>query len=834
MTEQSLPSDSFFSNNIIDREISYEMKDSYINYAMSVIISRALPDVRDGLKPVHRRILFAMHKNGLTSKAKFAKSARIVGDVIGKYHPHGDSSVYEAMVRMAQDFSMRYMLVKGQGNFGSIDGDGAAAMRYTEAKMNAITEEILADIENETVDFRDNYDGSQKEPIVLPTKVPTLLLNGTMGIAVGMATNVPPHNLKELIEGINHLIDNPECTIDDLMEFIKGPDFPTAGKIYDKSAIRKAYATGRGSIIMRGVAEIIESKSGKNKIIITEIPYQVNKALLVEKIAYLVKEKIISGVSDLRDESSNKDGIRIVITLKKDSFPKKVLNLIYKNTPLQSSFGCNFIALINRGMQPQLLDLKSILQEFINHRTEVVRRKTEYELKLAKARAHILEGLSKALDNIDRIISVIRASETKEIAKDQLIKEFAFTEIQANAILAMRLQTLAGLERKKIEDELKEKLEFIKDCEDILANEHRIVSIVKDQLSYIKEKYGDDRKTEVIDHGVGEISTKDIVPNLPMIITLSQCGYIKRISPDLYRSQNRGGKGSLGSNEKSGDELKISLTSSNHNSLLFFTSKGRVFKMNVYEIPEVSKTAKGQAIVNFLNLGEDEVITSIFDTTKYSGQYFFFCTEKGVVKKTESKLFENIRQNGLIAIGLKDNDILKWVKNSSEGNEVMIITSEGKGIRFKEDDVRSMGRSASGVRGIKLKPNDKVVGMDIIKNTDENSKMLVIMENGNGKMTKVSEYRSQSRGGTGIKTANITNKTGLLVSAKILSSNLQGDIILSTKSGQTLRMSLEDIPSLGRATQGVKLMKLKDNDIINLASVIENTDIEEKNIFSEK
>jgi DNA gyrase subunit A len=834
MTEQVLPSDSFFSNNIINREISYEMKDSYINYAMSVIISRALPDVRDGLKPVHRRILFAMHKNGLTSKAKFAKSARIVGDVIGKYHPHGDSSVYEAMVRMAQDFSMRYMLVKGQGNFGSIDGDKAAAMRYTEAKMSSITEEILADIDNETVDFRDNYDGSQQEPIVLPTKVPTLLLNGTMGIAVGMATNVPPHNLKELIDGINHLIDNPECTIDDLMDFIKGPDFPTAGKIYDKSVIKKAYATGRGSIIIRGVAEIIESKSGKNKIIITEIPYQVNKAVLVEKIAYLVKEKIITGVSDLRDESSNKDGIRIVITLKKDSFPKKILNLIYKNTQLQSSFGCNFIALINRGTQPQLLDLKSILQEFINHRIEVIKRKTEYELRLAKARAHILEGLSKALDNIDRIISVIRGSDTKEIAKEQLMKEFIFTEIQADAILAMKLQTLAGLERKKIENELLEKLEFIKDLEDILANEYRIIEIIKEQLIYIKEKYGDDRKTEVIDHGVGEISTKDIIPNMPMIITLSQCGYIKRLSPDMYRSQNRGGKGTLGSNEKQGDELKISLTSSNHNSLLFFTSKGRVFKLHVYEIPEVSKTAKGQAIINFLNLGEDEVITSIFDTTKYSGKYFFFCTEKGVVKKTESKLFENIRQNGLIAIGLKDNDILRWVKNSSEGNEVMIITSEGKGIRFKEDDVRSMGRSASGVRGIKLKPNDKVVGMDIIKSSDEKSKMLVIMENGNGKMTKISEYRSQTRGGTGIKTANITNKTGLLVSAKILYSDLKGDIILSTKSGQTIRMSLNDIPSLGRATQGVKLMKLKEKDIISSSSVIEFNEIEEENIFSEK
>lgn len=819
MSESENLSQSLLPDNIIDREISTEMKESYINYAMSVIISRALPDVRDGLKPVHRRILYSMHKNGLTAKAKFRKSATVVGDVIGKYHPHGDSSVYDAMVRLAQDFSMRYMLVNGQGNFGSIDGDNPAAMRYTEAKMQPITETILADIEKETVNFRDNYDGSHKEPVVLPSRVPNLLLNGTMGIAVGMATNIPPHNLTEVIDGLLHLANNPEATIDDLMEFIKGPDFPTSGRIYDKNAIRKAYATGRGSIIMRGKAEITETKTGKQQIIITELPYQVNKANLVEKIAELVREKVIQGVSGLRDES-NKDGIRIVLDIKKDAFPKKILNILYKNTALQSSFGCNFIALTDGGKQPQLLDLKSILEEFLKHRTEVVRRRTEYELKIAKARAHILEGLKKALDHIDEIIALIRGSDTKEIAKDELMSQFRFSEKQADAILAMRLQTLAGLERKKIEDELAEKLAFIADCEDILARPERVKLIVEEELNEIKNRFGDERKTEVIPHGVGEISAKDLLPNEAMIVTLSQGGYIKRLSPSAYKTQGRGGKGLLGAAAKSDDELMLSLFTSNHNNLLFFTSKGRVFKLPAYEIPEASRTAKGQAVVNFLNLGEGETVTSVLDSTKDKGKYFFFCTEQGVVKRTERELFSNIRQNGLIAVGLKDDDQLKWVKPSSGNDEIMIVTQEGKGIRFQEEDVRSMGRTAAGVRGIRLKPNDKVVGMDVIAEGDETSNILVVMENGLGKMTSVSAYRAQGRGGGGVKTANVTKKTGLVVSAKTLPQGFEGDLILSAKSGQAIRLSVSQIPQQGRSTQGVILMRMSGGDKISSVSVI--------------
>ncbi len=806
-------------SSLIDREITHEMESSYINYAMSVIITRALPDVRDGLKPVHRRILYSMQRNGLTSKAKFRKSATVVGDVIGKYHPHGDSSVYEAMVRLAQDFSLRYPLVRGQGNFGSIDGDSAAAMRYTEAKMMPITEEVLADLDKDTVDFQDNYDGSQREPKVLPSRIPNLLLNGTMGIAVGMATNIPPHNLTELINGLLHLMDHEEASLDDLMQFIKGPDFPTAGMIYDINAIKKAYATGRGSIIMRGKAEIVET-GNKNQILITELPYQVNKAVLVERIAELVREKIIVGVTGLRDES-NREGIRIVIDLKRDAFPKKILNILYKSTALQSSFGCNFVALVDDGKQPQLLDLKTILEEFIKHRRVVVRRRTEYELKIARARAHILEGLSKALDHIDKVIATIRESETKDLAKQNLIAQFGFSELQADAILAMRLQTLAGLERKKIEDELNEKKLFIADCEDILAKPERVTSIVKDELSEIKARFGDDRKTQVIPTGVGEITTTDIIPNEPMIVTLSQIGYIKRMSPSSYRTQGRGGKGLLGSAAKTEDEIILSLSTSNHNTLLFFTSKGRVFRLPVYEIPEVSRTAKGQALVNFLNLGEGETVTSVLDSVQNAGKYLFFCTEQGVVKKVETEQFQNIRSNGLIALGLKDDDLLKWVKFSSGNDEVMIITREGKGIRFSEDDVRAMGRQAAGVRGIRLSEKDRVVGMDIVDAKDETSQILVIMENGLGKSTPVSEYRAQGRGGSGVKTANVTNKTGKVVFGSVIASDFAGDLLLSAKSGQAIRLSYSQIPSQGRATQGVILMRLPTDDMVSTASLID-------------
>ena len=817
--QEMFEEEALLPKGMIPRPITTEMEESYLSYAMSVIISRALPDVRDGLKPVHRRILYAMHKNGWTSRAKFVKSARIVGDVIGKYHPHGDSSVYEAMVRMSQEFSMRYPTVRGQGNFGSIDGDNAAAMRYTEAKMMPLTENILADLEKDTVDFRDNYDGSQREPSVAPSRVPNLLLNGTMGIAVGMATNIPPHNLSELIDGLLHLSDNAECSLDDLMEFIKGPDLPTAGEMYDKEAIRKAYATGRGSIVMRGIAEIEEKANGKSRIIITELPYQVNKANLVEKIAFLVREKTITGISGLRDESS-KDGIRVVVDLKKDAFPKKTLNLLFKLTQLQSSFGCNFIALVEKGTQPKLLDLKSILVEFLDHRVDVVRRRTEYELKIARARAHILEGLKIALDNIDKVIATIRGSKTKDIAKEELITQFSLSDKQADAILAMRLQTLAGMERQKIEDELKLKMEFILDCEDILAKPERVQEIIKAELIEIKDRFGDERRTKIIPHAVGEISAKDIVPNEEMIVTLSQNGYIKRFSPSSYTSQARGGKGKLGSAAKSDDELMTSLFTSNHNELLFFTSLGRVFKLATYEIPESSRTAKGQAIVNLLNLGGNESVTSILDISKNLGEHLFFCTEQGVVKRTDMELFQNIRTNGLIAVKLKDDDVLRWVKPSSTGDQVFLVTSHGKGIRFEGDEVRSMGRSASGVRGIRLKLDDEVVGMDIVSAEDATSQLLVVMENGLGKMTTITDYKTQGRGGSGMKTANVTKKTGKVVSGRVLAENFDGDLILSAKSGQAIRLPASTVPSQGRATQGVILMKLPKDDVLSSLSII--------------
>lgn len=801
---------SLLPNSIINREITREMEESYINYAMSVIVSRALPDVRDGLKPVHRRILFAMHKNGITSRSKFVKSARVVGEVIGKYHPHGDSAVYETMVRMAQNFSLRYPLIRGQGNFGSIDGDSAAAMRYTEAKMESIVEEMLSDIEKETVDFRDNYDGSQSEPSVLPARIPNLLLNGTMGIAVGMATNIPPHNLREVINGLLHLSQNPEATIDDLMEFIKGPDFPTSGMIYDREAIRTAYSTGRGSIVMRGKAEIVEEK-GKSMILITEIPYQVNKAVLVERIADLVRDKTLQGISGLRDES-NREGIRVVIELKRDSFPNKILNQIYKLTALQSSFGCNFIALTDRASQPQLLDLKSILEEFLEHRKEVVRRRTEYELKIAKARAHILEGLKKALDHIDEIIAIIRGSETKELAKENLIARFDFSDLQADAILAMRLQTLAGLERKKIEDELSEKLLFIAECEDILSKPDRIREIYERELVQIREKYGDERRTVIIPHAIGQFSAKDTIPNESMIITITMGGYIKRLSPNTYRTQGRGGKGIMGSAGKTEDEVSLLLSTKNHHDILFFTSKGRVFKLPVYEVPESSRTAKGQALVNFLQLSEGEFVTTVLDFSALKGENLFMCTRKGVVKQTNREDFANVRRSGLIAIGLREDDILEWVHTTSTGDEIMIITKEGKGIRFKEEDVRSMGRTAAGVRGIRLGKEDRVVEMDIVKNGDTSSCLLVVMENGLGKMTPISEYRAQGRGGSGVKTANINKKTGKVCGAKVIAQDFSGDLILMAKSGQAIRLPAKEIPSQGRATQGVILMRLSGED----------------------
>ncbi len=799
------------------REISKEMQESYLDYAMSVIVNRALPDVRDGLKPVHRRILYAMHKLGLRSSSRFRKSATVVGEVLGKYHPHGDSSVYDAMVRMAQEFSMRYPLVRGQGNFGSIDGDNAAAMRYTEAKMEKIADELVTDIEKETVDFRDNYDGSLKEPTVFPSKTPNLLLNGTTGIAVGMATNIPPHNLTEIINGTLHLSQNPEATVDDLMEFIKGPDFPTAGIIYDKSIIRQAYATGRGSIVMRAKAEITEDKSGKPRIIVSEIPYMVNKSNLVSKMADLVRDKVIVGITDIRDES-NRLGIRVVIELRKDSFPNKILNQLFKYTQLQESFGCNFIALVD-GIQPRLLDLKSILEEFLKHRQDVIRRRTEYELKIAKARAHILEGLTKALDHIDAIITLIRGSSTKEEAKINLMKEYGFSELQTDAILAMRLQTLAGLERKKIEDELQEKLAFIAECEAILADPERIRAIYEAELIEIRDKYGDERRTQIVATGIGKMAAIDTIPNEEVIVTLTQTNYIKRFSASSFRAQARGGKGIKGGNAKAEDEMKIVLYTKNHNQLLYFTSAGRVFQLPAYEIPESSRTAKGQAIVNFLQLQEGEQITAILDASEQAGTHLFFCTRNGVVKKTAWEAFQNIRRSGIIAVGLRDDDSLNWVRMCSENSEVMIVTKNGMSVRFAEDDIRAMGRSAAGVRGIRLKKDDIVVEMDVVHKPDESS-LLVVMENGLGKMTTVTDFRLQSRGGSGVKCANVTPRTGKVIGAKILENDFDGDLILVATSGQTIRMAASEIPSRGRATQGVILMRMSGNDMVSSVSKI--------------
>ncbi len=802
------------------RNITTEMESSYLDYAMSVIVQRALPDVRDGLKPVHRRILYAMHEIGLRSNASFKKSAKVVGEVLGKYHPHGDSSVYLAMVRMAQDFAMRYTLVKGQGNFGSIDGDSPAAMRYTEAKMDKISDEILFDIDKETIEWVDNYDASAKEPRVLPTRIPNLLLNGTSGIAVGMATSIPPHNLKEISLGILHLIDHPEATIDDLMKYIKGPDFPTSGIIYDNNAIKTAYSTGRGGIVMRARAEIEERKSGRFQIIITEIPYQVNKSDLITKIADLVRDKKIVGISDLRDES--KKDIRIVIELKKEAYPKKLLNQLYKLTAMQSTFNFNMIALVD-GLQPKLLDLKQILEHFITHRITVIRRRTEYDLKIAKARAHILEGLKIALDHIDAIIETIKKSATKEDAQVALMKKFKLSELQAKAILDMKLQTLAGLERQKIEDELAEKLAFIAEMEDILANEGKIVEIVRQETKEMAKTYGDERKTEINPNPVGKFSSRDTIPNEPMIVMMSRENYIKRIPVNTFQTQGRGGKGIIGATTKEEDEISILIQSNNHDELLFFTNLGRVFRLPVYEMPQASRTAKGTPIVNLLQLSDNEIVTAILTTAeKMSGAHLLMCTTRGTIKKTKVEDFSNVRKSGLIAIKLRDGDNLHWVRQVNPGNEVIIVTREGKSIRFQEDDITATGRSSMGVRGIKVKQGDTVIDMEVIKDPKK-SDLLVIMENGLGKSSPITAYRLQTRGGTGVKTANVTAKTGKLVGAKIIEENATADLIIISKMGQVIRLPLKSIPTQGRTTQGVYLMRLNTSDLVASTTIVEET-----------
>ncbi len=794
--------------------ISDEMQRSYLDYAMSVIVSRALPDVRDGLKPVHRRILYAMWSLGLRSGGKFRKSATVVGEVLGKYHPHGDTAVYDSMVRLAQFFSMRYMLVKGQGNFGSMDGDSAAAMRYTEAKMSAISEELLFDIDKNTVNFTPNFDGSQQEPKVMPAKLPNLLLNGTMGIAVGMATNIPPHNLREIVGAISHLIENPDAANEDLMQFVKGPDFPTGGIIYNNKDILQAYSTGKGGIVMRGQAEIQEDKTGQFKIVITEIPYQVNKASLVEKIAFLVKNKKIEGIKDLRDES-DKEGVRVVVYLKKDAFPKKILNSLYKHTQLQETFHVNMLALVD-GIQPKVLTLKMVLEEYIKHRMEVVTRRTQYDLDKAKDRAHILEGLMIALNNIDAVIKVIKASKDKETAKVSLMKKFKLSERQAIAILEMRLQNLANLEKLRIENELKEKQKLIKELEAILKSKARIQGIIKEEITYLADKYGDERKTQIVARGFKDFSIEDLVPNEESVVFMTRDGYIKRIAPDTFKTQGRGGKGVIGLTTKEEDMVQFMFTTMTHTDILFFTTRGRAFQLKAHEIPQALRTAKGQAIVNFLQLSPSEQVSSILPLDKVANaKYLFFATEKGLVKKVELNSFDNVRRSGLIAIKIKPEDKLIWVKPSSGEDDIQLVTANGQAIRFSEKDVRDMGRNAAGVFGIRLKKDDILVGMAVIKNDSEKSKdyqVLSIMEQGFGKRTPLSAYKSQGRGGSGIKTAKITSKTGKLTNAFVINMSVMGekDLIIISEKGQVIRLPFKSVNQTGRDTQGVRLMRFKD------------------------
>jgi DNA gyrase subunit A len=810
------------------RPIVTEMEESYLSYAMSVIVARALPDARDGLKPVHRRILYAMHEAGLRSNAKFKKCANVVGDVLGKYHPHGDSSVYEALVRMAQDFSMRYPLVHGQGNFGSIDGDGAAAYRYTESKMAKITEEMMQDIEKNTVDFSPNYDASRKEPNVLPAKIPNLLLNGTVGIAVGMATNIPPHNLHELINAVMYLLDNPDATVEDLLKFVQGPDFPTGGIVYDKEVIKQAYLTGRGSVMMRGKAEIEETTNGRFHIRISEIPYQVNKSTMIEKMAALVNDKIIVGISDIRDES-DREGIRVIIELKKDAYPQKILNQLYKHTDLQSSFSYNMIALAD-GLQPRLMNLQELLAIFIEHRRVVITRRITFERDRAKERAHILEGLTIALDNIDEVIATIKKSQAREDARENLMKKFKLSELQANAILDMRLQTLAGLERKKIEDELKVTKQFIKECEEILGDKKKIDAVFKGELADIKKAYGDDRRTAVVPNAAGEFSAKDTIPNAPMMVTLTRSGYVKRLSPLQFRAQHRGGKGIKGADVKEDDEVLSLLHVMNHDDLLFFTNTGRVFQMPAYELPQAGRIARGQAIVNILQLKPDERITAMLKADLSNVKYLMMVTDQGTVKRTDVSEFQNIRRSGLIAQKLPPGEDLRWVVTTDGKNEILIVSKKGKAIRFKEDDVRPMGRAAAGVYGIRLAAGDRVVEAGCIREA-RISKLLVVMENGLGKMSPVTEYRFQGRGGSGVKAAQLTARTGDIVGAVVLEEGAQGDLLCISKQGQAIRMGLGDIPSRGRATQGVIVMRLDGGDKVASMSVVMHDEEAEKAIL---
>lgn len=794
-----------------NRTVEDVMEDSFLRYSMSVIIDRALPDVRDGLKPVHRRILYTMGEQNLRPGGKFSKSARIVGDVMGKYHPHGDSAIYDSMVRLAQDWVMRYPLVNGQGNFGSMDGDPPAASRYTEARLGRAGNELLDDLEKDTVDFRDNYDGAEQEPSVLPAKLPNLLLNGQIGIAVGMATSIPPHNLGELVDATVELIDNKEATIDDLLKHVKGPDFPTGATVYGGTPMKQAYQTGRGSVTIRAVANIEESKKGRHSIIVSEMPYAVNKATLIEKIADLVKDKKLTTISDLRDESA-RGKVRVVIELKKDAYPKKVLNQLFKMTALQTSFHFNMLALID-GIQPRILGLVEILSEFLKHRQKVIRRRTEFELRKAKERAHILEGYKIALDHIDEVIKTIRASKTSEEAETSLIKKFQLSEIQAKAILAMQLRRLTGLEREAIENELNELLALIAKLEAILADEQEILRIIKEELLEMKEKYDDKRRSKMINHELGKFSDEELIPEEDSVILLTTENYIKRTLVSEYRRQNRGGKGKRGMTTKEEDIIDQLIPASTHDYLLFFTNKGRIFRLKAYEVPAASLAAKGVAAVNLLQLQPEEKITSIIRHAKDAKDagYLFMATTKGTIKKTLLKDYANIRTNGLIAIKLDDGDELRWIQKTTGQSDVIISTSAGQAIRFNEKDARPMGRAARGVRGVRLRANDSVVGMDIVEDNDRS--LLVISENGYGKATKVANFPSHKRGGVGIKAAVVTAKTGPIIAVRTLEEDASEVLIISNK-GQAIRVGLKDIPTLGRTTQGVRIMKMGNGDAV--------------------
>ncbi|WP_207369207.1 DNA gyrase subunit A [Heyndrickxia coagulans] len=806
-------------SNIVEVNLTQEMRTSFLDYAMSVIVSRAIPDVRDGLKPVHRRILYAMNDLGMTPDKAYKKSARIVGEVIGKYHPHGDSAVYETMVRMAQDFSYRYMLVDGHGNFGSVDGDPAAAMRYTEARMSKISLELLRDINKDTIDFQDNYDGSEKEPAVLPSRFPNLLVNGSSGIAVGMATNIPPHQLGEVIDAILALSKDPDITIQELMEYIPGPDFPTAGLIVGRSGIRRAYETGRGSITLRARVEIKQRSNGKESIIVTELPYQVNKAKLIERIAELVHEKRIDGITDLRDES-DRNGMRMVIEVRRDANANVILNNLYKHTAMQTTFGINLLALV--AGQPKVLNLKQALKFYLDHQEEVIRRRTAFELKKAEARAHILEGLRIALDHIDAIIQLIRSSQTTDIARTGLMEQFSLSEKQAQAILDMRLQRLTGLEREKIEEEYRGLIQLIAELKAVLADEEKVLEIIREELLEIKERFNDERRTEIIAASVDQIEDEDLIPQESIAITLTHNGYIKRLPISTYRSQKRGGRGVQGMGTNEDDFVEHLLTTSTHDTILFFTNKGKVYKKKGYEIPEYGRTAKGIPIVNLLEIDRDEWINTMIRVEDFVEDWFlFFTTKKGISKRTPVTEFANIRTNGLIAIHLKEEDELISVKLTDGHKEIIIGTKNGMLIRFPETDVRSMGRSATGVKGITLSGDDEVVGMEIL---EENDDVLIVTKNGYGKRTKGSEYRIQSRGGKGLKTCNITSKNGPLIAVKTVTG--EEDVMLITAGGVLIRMAVGDISVLGRNTMGVKLIRLGDEEYVATVAKVEKDEEE--------